>query len=536
MYNLRFLSLFILLFLLTQYAFADINDPPTTVQNILFIHHSCGSNWMNSGLVDSLEDSNNPATQGMYSFHDAEYGSHLGQGSYSPGGYTDFRDWYYKFLLDYDREGNLVDMLNCDDQNTIYTDTTEVNNIIMVKSCYPNSKVDSDTTFPNDIGLWLDTDYPSGSFDYTNFYNENTGIVDGWSGTGGTMGRLKATFTALLDILRQHPETMFIYVAAPALTYASYSAPYDPETGSPVLALNTHLFNKWLIDEWLDNYEDDWGNQNIFIFDWYHYHTYSDDPTNPNYYIDLGVDSDYLWTLRSDYSNGGDNHPNQTANEVLTDYFIHDFINQAYNTWKGNGLDAPSNLTATADNYNKTITLNWQDNSEGELGFMIDRCEDWGGWDIGYAFVDSNEITFIDTGLTFLPYAYRIAAYNSSDTSAYSNQASAAIEDTGTGIIIENENINLPSEYELFSNYPNPFNPNTNITYNLPIATNIKLVIYNTCGELIRILVAENQIAGTHNILWNGLDMNGKSVPSGIYIYTLEANTFKDSKKMLLIK
>lgn len=89
----------------------------------------------------------------------------------------------------------------------------------------------------------------------------------------------------------------------------------------------------------------------------------------------------------------------------------------------------------------------------------------------------------------------------------------------------------LVSEYGLFNNYPNPFNPSTIIKYQLLKGGHVKLRVYDILGREVKILVDEFQTNGRYEI-----EFNGSNLPSGIYFYRLEANDFVDSKKMVLVK
>ena len=89
----------------------------------------------------------------------------------------------------------------------------------------------------------------------------------------------------------------------------------------------------------------------------------------------------------------------------------------------------------------------------------------------------------------------------------------------------------LVTEYRLYQNFPNPFNPITSIYYQLPVTSFIDLSIYNLLGQKITTLVSEEQNAGYHQVEWNAGDLAG-----GIYIYRINAGTFQDVKKMVLLK
>jgi len=93
----------------------------------------------------------------------------------------------------------------------------------------------------------------------------------------------------------------------------------------------------------------------------------------------------------------------------------------------------------------------------------------------------------------------------------------------------------LPVRFELHQNFPNPFNPTTQINYLLPQATHVRLEIYNLQGAEIKTLVNDFQTAGHKNVVWDGLNEQGRQVSSGIYMYRLIAGKFSTSKKMVLL-
>lgn len=85
-------------------------------------------------------------------------------------------------------------------------------------------------------------------------------------------------------------------------------------------------------------------------------------------------------------------------------------------------------------------------------------------------------------------------------------------------------------------NYPNPFNPETEIRFQLLENAFVVLKIYNTLGQEIGVLAERNYEAGFHNVLWDGKDMNGNYVTSGVYIYKIQASAYQDVKKMILLR
>ena len=94
----------------------------------------------------------------------------------------------------------------------------------------------------------------------------------------------------------------------------------------------------------------------------------------------------------------------------------------------------------------------------------------------------------------------------------------------------------IPTAYALNANYPNPFNPTTNISFALPVDSRVSLKIYNVAGQLVRTLVNETMAAGIHTVTWDGANSNGEKVASGIYFYQLSAENYTQTRKMCLMK
>ena len=101
---------------------------------------------------------------------------------------------------------------------------------------------------------------------------------------------------------------------------------------------------------------------------------------------------------------------------------------------------------------------------------------------------------------------------------------------------IADKDLNLPNDFVLEQNYPNPFNPSTTFRYYLKEKGSVKLAIYDLLGQKIKVLVDEHQDQGMKDISWDGRDLRGNPVASGIYIYRLEAGHFVQSRKMILLK
>jgi hypothetical protein len=94
----------------------------------------------------------------------------------------------------------------------------------------------------------------------------------------------------------------------------------------------------------------------------------------------------------------------------------------------------------------------------------------------------------------------------------------------------------LPQTFALRQNYPNPFEASTTIRYDLPVRAEVRLAIYDVLGRTVRTLVAREQFAGAHAVVWDGRDDAGREVASGLYVYRLTAGAFTKSAEMILLK
>ena len=94
----------------------------------------------------------------------------------------------------------------------------------------------------------------------------------------------------------------------------------------------------------------------------------------------------------------------------------------------------------------------------------------------------------------------------------------------------------LPNEFELLDNYPNPFNPTTSISFNIPSEVYTEVNIYNMMGQKVRTLHNGNLQAGRHHIFFDGFDDNNIQLGSGVYFYRVTAGEFNATKKMMLVK
>ena len=113
-----------------------------------------------------------------------------------------------------------------------------------------------------------------------------------------------------------------------------------------------------------------------------------------------------------------------------------------------------------------------------------------------------------------------------SDANGYLNALGAYLADVRA----------MPIDYELGQNFPNPFNPETLIAYQIPQAGDVSLVVYNMLGQQVHELVSGSHEAGFYRVNWDGKDALGRSVASGIYFARMQSGSFSNVKKMLLLK
>jgi len=104
------------------------------------------------------------------------------------------------------------------------------------------------------------------------------------------------------------------------------------------------------------------------------------------------------------------------------------------------------------------------------------------------------------------------------------------------GISEISENTIELKKFELQQNFPNPFNPETNISYSLSEASTVKIEIYNIKGQKVKQLVNDQLPAGQHSVIWNGTDKTNTTVSSGIYFYKIKTDFGENKKKCILLK
>ena len=104
------------------------------------------------------------------------------------------------------------------------------------------------------------------------------------------------------------------------------------------------------------------------------------------------------------------------------------------------------------------------------------------------------------------------------------------------GWVALDDDVLIPGEFALYNNYPNPFNPTTVLDYDIPENTFVNITIYDMMGRKVKTLVNANQSAGFKSVVWDATNFVGQPVAAGVYIYTIVAGDFRQTKKMAFIK
>jgi len=108
------------------------------------------------------------------------------------------------------------------------------------------------------------------------------------------------------------------------------------------------------------------------------------------------------------------------------------------------------------------------------------------------------------------------------------------VDSTDDGV--SNDNDVIPTLTQLDGNYPNPFNPETTISYSMKEAGDVRIDIYNLKGQRVKTVVNEFAGVGAHQVVWNGQDDSNNSCASGLYFYKMKSGRYSKTNKMILMK
>lgn len=206
-----------------------------------------------------------------------------------------------------------------------------------------------------------------------------------------------------------------------------------------------------------------------------------------------------------------DDFDGSSLSNLLTSRLDQSFTEAGYHSIT---MDSPPEITSGEDIYVAVHIVN------ASYGLPI-CCDESGPWETSTTYLSftGNPGSWYDMGV------------NDSTDVAVRVRTSPTLD-----VAVGDEPTPVPYGFELYNNYPNPFNPTTTIRYVLERRSHVEIAIYNVLGRKICSLVNGVRSAGEHSIVWDGKDSDGNPAASGLYLYRLRAGDRIDSKKMLLLK
>ncbi len=258
------------------------SSPPDEVVKLVFIHHSTGENW----LTDGYGDLGRTLGENNYFVSDTNYG----WGPDVIGDRTDIPNWT-EWFASANTPTYMNALFNETEQHASYTRTLSdpggENEIIMFKSCFPNSALGGN---PND---------PPGTYEEL------------------TVSGAKYVYNTILHYFATRPDKLFVVITAPPLSDPTYSE-------------NARAFNQWLVNDWLN--ENNYTLGNVAVFDFYNILTGPD----AHHRINNGQVEHILGTSNTLSYPSGDDHPSQKGSRKATEEFL-PMLNAFYHQWKETG-------------------------------------------------------------------------------------------------------------------------------------------------------------------------------------------------------
>ncbi len=341
---------------------------------------------------------------------------------------------------------------------------------------------------------------------------------------------------------------------------------------APNLYLNNNLFyatHAWggdpeqVIGGWFLNYPDTVSSSVFRIRKYFtNYHDYGAISGPERYYNDLGLIYDpHSWV-------------NVAHNN---DFYLPSSLTQFYTNWNDTvaTYDSVEVILGPKQYLKRTLTLpRWINDLGVEVLDSVSNSSNWdyapgvsvsNNFDLDPGFTDANVIAHMDSLIGYVrgiatrhldrPWHFQLnfpPVWPLPENLVYTNSAMTHGGTDGFALgdlnwfpdqkalwivsDVKMESPKIPDGFTLSEVYPNPFNPETNVKFSIPQTTNAKLVVYNLLGQEVKTLFNKEIQAGSYNASWNGQDNYGNQVSSGIYFLTLESQSFRATKKMILMK
>ena len=239
---------------------------------------------------------------------------------------------------------------------------------------------------------------------------------------------------------------------------------------------------------------------------------------------DLNDNSEYFWKVQT---------IDMTGEVSETEHF--NFFTDAF-------PEPPSNFSTVYPENNEAgigtqITFSWNRSSDPDpldrIHYQVIYATNWDDSST-YIYSDAVEDTFLTIELEDnSQYFWKVLASDLDNFSIGSNDDQYSSFTVGT-LLIDSELI--PVNFALHQNYPNPFNPSTQIKFDLPKDIMVSLTIFDLMGRKIKSLVNSVRPAGFQSVSWDATNDYGERVSAGIYIYTIQAEDYRATKKMILLK
>ncbi|OGU67975.1 MAG: hypothetical protein A2499_13890 [Stygiobacter sp. RIFOXYC12_FULL_38_8] len=240
---------------------------------------------------------------------------------------------------------------------------------------------------------------------------------------------------------------------------------------------------------------------------------------------------------------------NNPGNPALFVTYVINFNGSVYGITSGSGVHRFNSSTKTWESVSKGLpdALSFQISKAltaygnslyvAIIGFLDSKASIFSSSDNG-----ANWNSISTSGLTTLNAATSssslvLTAQNIFLYDYQSNGSTASVyKMTNSTTSVNESSPEVPADFDLSQNYPNPFNPETTISYKVQAASNVSLKVYDILGNEVATLVDEFKQPGNYKVMFNVKTPYMASLPSGVYFYTLKAESFSETKRMLLIK